>query len=365
MSTITHLHSLSDYLLQHPNSGQEQTDATLFVPSSFIGCYQLDVSEVPKRFLAQALPAMLEDLMVDDIDGQHLCQGNYKKGQLLPILAVSKEQVQEWIDSATSCGLNITSLYPDFYALPYKAGQVALYTDNSYAIARTDEHQGFSGTHDEVTTLLQLHLQQQETSPSLHLYGERDALDSINVDAQYHGELRDMSLQAPALDLRQGQFSGKPKATNPYKGLEWVLGTAALLVIAICINNLSEAKHYKVQHATLLPQVQQDYQRLFSKPPTGDWFSAAKNQANLAQVQLTSPELNHWRLIENINAAVKSCRSCQIDELTVNKNTALLTVKKEGSDPLVSRLKDNGKLNVANVDSSGTAVSIKLTLVGA
>ena len=361
MTKVLHIQQLSDYSEATTPAGESSSRAKLLVPSGAIGCYSLDVSEVPKRYLTQALPAMLEDHLVDDIETQHFNHSTYKRNANLQVLVASDEMMQQWLDSASSCGFQVDGIYPDFYAIPFEEGHPSLFVKEDYAIVRTGEHAGFSGSTVEVLTILSL----MEGVSVVDCYSEESIPANESIQTVFKPAIDDFNVDSHAINLCSGEYDAKPQAQNPYAGFMVPMALAACLMAVIAVNNWAQTQYFNSQADLIEPKVEQDYRRLFGENASAGWQARASYQGRLAQAQLNSPELSHWQLLKNINDAISSCRSCQIDNISFKDNSASLTVKTEGSQPLVSSLESSGSLLIDSKETQQNALLLTLKMAGA
>jgi len=141
-----------------------------------------------------------------------------------------------------------------------------------------------------------------------------------------------------------------------------------VLVLGWCLNNVAQSHYFTQTAEQLQPAIMEDYQRVFGAPPEGNWLAPAKTQARLAAIQLSGTELSHWHLLRHLNPTIRGCKTCQVDEITFNNNSALLTLKKEGSETLIKQLNSDSSLVVEATEAPSTlssSVSLKLSLAEA
>ena len=331
--------------------------AVLLVPSSGISCFELHDIDIPKRYLQQAIPSLLEDKLAENIDELHISISSYSKQQGLQLIVATNQRVQEWLDAASVCGINPTAIIPDFYTLPLHSDAVSVHLNDDYAIARTGTHSGFSGSLNEVLTLLTF----GEACPQVHLYGTTNSdISALNV-VETHAAL-EPQLSTNAIDLRHGKFAGKRQQANPYKPFYWPLALSALLSLSISLHFYMEGRFYKAENQLLTEAVSADYRTVFDANIEPNWQPSAHFQTALAQVQLSGHKLESWLLLKRLNEALASCRSCVIEELSLNQQGALLTVHTQGSAALISAINESNQLLLSKQQKMETNTTLSISL---
>lgn len=342
MNNTIHLHQLSDHAQAHERDATTPLiDAVLLVPSSGISCIALSGIDIPKRYLQQALPSLLEDKVVEPIDDLHLSTSAHGKTQL-DVLVATNHTVQEWLDTALSCGINPSAILPDFYALPLHPQAYSVQVLGDYAVVRCDTHSGFSGSRAEVLALLA-----RSPSLALHCYGELDPDIAALGDIESHPEQLTYT-DANAISLRHGKFAGKRRGSNPYRPYYWPLALTATLLLSMSLNFYLQGRYYEAENKLLKTAISDDYQAIFSKPIEPNWQASAQFQTALAQAQLNGHTLENWHLLQQLNRAMARCNNCVIEELSLDPQGARLTLKRSGSEALVSAIATIDQLHLSS-----------------
>ena len=356
MNTVFLYHQLSDLAAASDRDGETPLqEAVLLVPSADVTTFTINADDIPGRYLSQALPPLLEDELAEPVNDLHLSPASHKKGQPLAVLVVKNHVMQEWVDTARTCGIAATAIYPDFYLLPDNT----LYIDGDYAIVRLAGPQGFSGPVAEVLQLLPLMPDRQQLQ--LLYTGDRPAavaaLEFADTTAR---PAAPTTVDTNAINLQQGAFAVVKKRRNPYKAWLWPLAAAATLLVAIAVNLLLQQYFYKRDNTVLAEAVAADYQRVFGTAPPANWQAQPGYASAVATAQLNGDKLGHWRMLKELNLAISACRSCVIEELTINNATALLTVKQAGSEALLSQLNTSPVLTLEQRQTTANTITLKL-----
>ncbi len=364
MSNIIHLHQLSEHAAANDREADTPLqEASLFVPSGEISCFEIDASEIPARYLQQALPPLLEDLIADELDNIHVSHGKHNKNVPLPVLISKPQTLQEWIDTAISSGIQAIHIFADFYSVKEpKNDTIHVHINDDYAITRLSTHQGFSATTEETLSLL-AHISQNK---KVVIFSDKPLESTKNLTFSIESPDTEPPSLDNAINLRQGPFViQKRRKTNPYKPFMWPIVLTAVLMLALCLNFVAQTHYYKQQNIILSQAVKQDYQRVFGKVPEGNWQQSARYLNATARAQLEGSQLGHWKLIKQLNNAISSCRSCVIEEITINNQSVLLSLKQEGSQSLVSIIKEQTDLKIEDEQKTQNTITLKLKHMGA
>lgn len=332
MSEIVFLHQLSLRAQQQDAGAQMRRDpVVLLVPSCELSTLAVDVSQVPARYRQQALPALLEDRLLQEIDQLHLASGPSCEGQL-PVLIVSDSQMQEWLDTAHVCGVEPVAIYPDFYTLKDPGAGAVVTIREGQGLVRFGTHQGSSG---EVAQLMALVRHAELDLVALHSDGSV-AVEPADLVPQ---PLEPVALYGEPINLRQGAYALKNNRRNA-KGSWWPqLGLAALLLLAVGLNLFMQNRYYQSENARISQSVTQNYQRLFGTRAQGsDWMDEAKYQRSLIDLAGAPSRQRAWQLLKRFNRELQRCASCEVEAVTLSGNRLELTLQEPGSEPLIERL---------------------------
>lgn len=324
------------------NYSAQASGRIVYVPSSGLSCFTLEPVQVPRRYLAQALPALLEDQLCEPADKLHICWGQYQRGKPLPVIVVQQSLMQEWLDAVAVSGIKASALVPDFYSLPCPTEGANLYWDGDYGIVRTGEHSGFSGGREEVENLLKVAFSGQKQ------YCYETYLPSVDI--------------SKAINLRQGKYALPVQWKAFYQPFAWPLGLAAALLICISAYFHISGNDYQQQNTRLQQANANIHQQLFNQEPDSNWLARARYQVQLARRQLSQQNMQQWHLLQQVNQLMARCKSCIVNGLDMNQKSVVLTLLDKGSESLLQQLAKSSKLELALTQRTAEAVSITIRL---
>ena len=119
--SVEHLYNLD----QHFNAtddplqsvaGARVDSKSLWVPSERVGLHSIPIPSAPERKWAELIPWMLEDRLLQPVDEMHFVVAG-RDDQQLHILAVSQQDMREWLRIADNAGVAASAMAPDFMAL--------------------------------------------------------------------------------------------------------------------------------------------------------------------------------------------------------------------------------------------------------
>lgn len=362
MTSVIHLHQLAAHALAHERDASSPLqDAVLLVPSADVSVFEIDTGEIPKRYLQQALQPIVEDLVAEDLDDLHISHTVFKKAELLIVFVTRKQTLRQWLDVANASGIRPLAIYADFYSAPYTESNLQLVVRDAYGCARTAAHQGFSGSLDELLNLLPL--VGDGRAITIETDAELNLPDTVAATQSLLPATPPYAIYGEPVNLLQGEFAPKQQRQNPYRPYYWPLGLAAAALLSLSINYAVMARHYQSQQQRVNTAVEQDYQRLFGEAPVSGWFNNAQQRSRLARLQINGDKLQHWQLVKLLNDSLNNCRTCQIEELSVSNNIALLSLKESSSQTLVANIAKNPLLQMLSQQKNETIVTLKIALV--
>ena len=92
---------------------------------------------------AEVIGYSLEDNLIEPIENYHLVLAARKSGQAA-VMALSHKQMQQWCEALYIAERLPLGLFPDFLALPWKAGGASLHLSPQRALVRSDKFYGFA-----------------------------------------------------------------------------------------------------------------------------------------------------------------------------------------------------------------------------
>lgn len=115
----------------------------VLVSSAALAMTQVTLPEKGQRQALKALPFMLEEQLVDNVEQMHFVVGA-REGEQLNVVAVTHEQMQNWLEWLTEAGLKARVIVPDCLALPLADCQWAAMMFGRELLLRTSVGSGQS-----------------------------------------------------------------------------------------------------------------------------------------------------------------------------------------------------------------------------
>ncbi len=159
---------------EHPPSAQQMkislADAAghgqgrqviVLVPSEQVILTEVAVPTANRQRQRLAVPYLLEDLLVADVDQLHFALGSYEDGKVA-VAVVAHEQMRHWMEQLAKAGIQPKFMAPDVLALPLREEAWSVALTGDMATIRTGLQSGFSCDADNLPLLLDQALQLAE-----------------------------------------------------------------------------------------------------------------------------------------------------------------------------------------------------------
>lgn len=240
------------------------------VPSTDI---KLSTVELPHKANAKvlaALPFMLEDDVVGDVDDHFFAFGAAVDNQQT-IAAVNRSKMHEWLVCLSEAEITCERLIPDVLALPLHENAISgLGLENEW-LFRLGAWNSIAGELSWVLPTLTQFVEKQQDTKTLHLYSPLpDESDTANLAIQSEPEELPMEVMASQLsgvsfNLLQGEFKIRKKLSESAKQWRWVAVLAALALFTNVANKGIEAYLLSTQSEQLSAQIAAAYKQAFPK----------------------------------------------------------------------------------------------------
>ena len=237
-----------------------------FAASQAIAFHQVSLPTKANRKLLSAIPYMLEDELVGDLNEQFFAFGkNYGLEQ--EVAVVSQSQMTTWLSWLQTADLVCEYLYPDVLCLPWEANQVSILGLEPDILCRSGEFSGVQGNAAFIRWLCK-----DKLSESQHVLALSE-LDSEITEcfAQYSEQLAQLPLlvmleqaeQAPPLNLFQQVFSQRKKSHNHWQNWRLAAGLAGLALVVNLIAKHVELNDIEAQRAQIKTQIEANIKQGF------------------------------------------------------------------------------------------------------
>jgi general secretion pathway protein L len=229
---------LSDGSLAEAAASQAGLRLVVLVPSSAVLLASAKVPTTQRQRALRAVPAVLEDQLVADIETQHFALGEPDGEGLFPVAVTDRARMRDWLEALSAAGLQPDHLVPGLLALPLEEHRWTVWAEPDLVSVRTGPHQGFISDPENLTWLWELAA--GETPPGEALWcGSVEAPADLPGSPTLQRDERDPLLvladglgERPTLDLLQGEFSRSAqwaRLLRPWRA------TAALVLAALVV----------------------------------------------------------------------------------------------------------------------------------
>lgn len=208
----------------------------VFVSSTALTITQVPLPEKGKKQAIKAIPFILEESLVDNIENLHFVVGP-QEGDMVDVVVVSHEQMLDWTSWLANAGIKPRQMVPDCLALPLVEGKwSAIAFDNEY-LFRTSMGQGAAIPKSWTSVILPRILEDQEEIPMIICYSPMELgelavephYDDLPILCLFHG------LAFAEIDLLTGGYKSKRKLSKHFfiwKNVALVAGICILLSLA-------------------------------------------------------------------------------------------------------------------------------------
>jgi general secretion pathway protein L len=248
-----------------------------FVPTEAVLLTTAILPTRGRQRLLQAVPYVLEEHLIDDVDEMHFALGQRLSGDQHVVGVVSRERMSAWLGLLREHGLQADAFVPDVFALPWQPDSWSVYVTGERVLVRTGAQSGFASDPASAPLIMSRALADLgEDAPQrfevYHAAGATEGLHDwpegaeINVHALGQGLL---SLVADGFDakaafnLLQGEYSRRERLSKHLR--QWYPAAAVLgawLVIQLALQiydyNVRSAKTERLQ-----AEIEQVYRATF------------------------------------------------------------------------------------------------------
>ncbi len=172
--SVDHIHHIDRRITNEGEAfvsaaGSNADVMNLWVPSERVSSHWIDVPTAPERKWAELIPWMLEDRILHPVADMHFVIAGRSQDNQLHILAVSKQDMQDWRRIADNAGVAALSMVPDFMVLPWEEGRINVGWREGVCLVRNGVNEGFAARPDIAWAMIERLLQRPEIAPRLSI----------------------------------------------------------------------------------------------------------------------------------------------------------------------------------------------------
>jgi len=253
----------------------------VYVPSPDILLTKVTLPAGRRAQLLTALPFVMEDHVLDDIDSLHYALGSRGNDHRYSVAVIKKDHLQTYLDWLATAGLKPRSLQPDIFLLPQHKNTWSLLCQEQQALLRHESAAGFACPLDSLQILLPKLLDEYQETPPSHIDSwqcsteQQELLAGLTADTEwrYHelppaadtglNLLRQNGLSGNTINLLQGSFAPGSRIKQYLK--PWI-ATAALLLVWFTLGFVSDISEYyslKNRNAKMEQQITTIFRQTF------------------------------------------------------------------------------------------------------
>jgi general secretion pathway protein L len=225
-----------------------------------------------QRALA-ALPYVLEDRLISDVETLHFAPGMREAGGALSAAVVERARMDQWLGRLRGAGIEPDVLAPDTLTLPFEAGCWTVLDKGDISLVRTTAQGGFALDSANFALLLPLSVEEagEQRPERIVLYDNAHKLDlEFPQESGVHVEWRaltgsKLALMArhyndqAAINLLQGDYSRREQLGRMWR--PWI-PAALMLAVLLLVNSAMTIGDYVTlsrENAALETEIQTLY----------------------------------------------------------------------------------------------------------
>ncbi len=235
------------------------------VPSDSVRLFTRHIAADEAKHLSKALPYMLEEDVIDDVDDLHFAYQGLGDEQYL-IAVVRNEQMQAWQAALPDSWEG--HWLPEALLLPWQLGEICIVMEADSAILRLGEWTGARIERSLVGPLLA----SLDTEPAaIVIYGQQQADDTNTVPEHLQrlvqwrqGNLGSALLLAqdgPAFDLRQGRFAPQLPLGRWWRLWQRVAVAAGVALVLQLGADVAQYQRLKADNTRIRQAIQDSYRQ--------------------------------------------------------------------------------------------------------
>tara|TARA_B110000977_G_scaffold54054_1_gene73579 strand:- start:2365 stop:3498 length:1134 start_codon:yes stop_codon:yes gene_type:complete len=331
--SVEHLYNLdqqvntSDDPLQSV-AGTNLESKSLWVPSERIGLHSIDIPSAPERKWAELIPWILEDRVLQPVEEMHFVVAA-RDDQQVHILAVSQQDIREWIRIADNAGIAAVAMAPDFMALDWEPGILSVGWREGMLLVRDGINSGFAALPAVGWVMVDSILKSTSVIPrlSISLPDEDMVPEHLRAEANINSSSVDWQFSAfPAVNLMTAEF--KPKAARPVWFQWWPVAASTIAVLLLTVIYLQLAsRSFEAEVSDLQQHLLTSHSRVFggAKPALAEFRSSAEARIEQLFKQQKSLQAEPVAALSALDAVMNACQ-CELQAMTASKSGVQLKV---------------------------------------
>ena len=309
-------------------AGTNLESKSLWVPSERIGLHSIDIPSAPERKWAELIPWILEDRVLQPVEEMHFVVAA-RDDQQVHILAVSQQDIREWIRIADNAGIAAVAMAPDFMALDWEPGILSIGWREGMLLVRDGINSGFAALPAVGWVMVDSILKSTSVMPrlSISLPDEDMVPEHLRAEANINSSSVDWQFSAfPAVNLMTAEF--KPKAARPVWFQWWPVAASTIAVLLLTVIYLQLAsRSFEAEVSDLQQHLLTSHSRVFggAKPALAEFRSSAEARIEQLFKQQKSLQAEPVAALSALDAVMNACQ-CELQAMTASKSGVQLKV---------------------------------------
>jgi type II secretion system protein L len=309
-------------------AGTNLESKSLWVPSERIGLHSIDIPSAPERKWAELIPWILEDRVLQPVDEMHFVVAA-RDDQQVHILAVSKQDMREWIRIADNAGIAAVAMAPDFMALDWEPGILSVGWREGMLLVRDGINSGFAALPAVGWVMVDSILKSTNVVPRLSISLPDEGLipEHLRTEANINSSSVDWQFsEFPNVNLMTAEF--KPKAARPVWFQWWPVAASTIAVLLLTVIYLQLAsRSFEAEVSDLQQHLLNSHSRVFggAKPILAEFRSTAEARIEQLFKQQKSLQSEPVAALSALDAVMNACQ-CELQAMTASKSGVKLKV---------------------------------------
>lgn len=248
----------------------------VLVPATAVLLTAAGIPTRNQQRILQALPYMLEDQLVSDVEQLHFALGRRDEHGNVHAAVVERDQMERWMEALREAGIETDTLIPEMLAIPLEPDTWTVLVDGDTALVRTGAQTGFAADAGNLGIVLRRALDEAgdrrprrtvvyEVSgriddalslPDIEKRPPETGLDTLAFLTRHLDE-------GSAINLLQGKYSRREQLSRMLR--PW-LPAAALLGALVLVNaGMTVTDYFRLSRASaeLEQEIEQIYRETF------------------------------------------------------------------------------------------------------
>ena len=250
--------------------GEDRIQLCFAAPAERLRLQVLEIAAEEKKHLEQALPFMLEEQLAQDIEGLHFALQDL--GELRYGVAIcDRDDMAAWASLLEDYPVN--TWLPEPLTLPWEEGQWTLVLEGDRALLRTGACEGAGMERELAPAMLQAAIADIELPTSLVVYSEHPDADAAVIPealvdraqwrkGNYSAALMLSNLNAPVLNLRQGDFAPRLPLARWWRDWRLVAGVFAAAIAVQLLATWAEYAQLGRENLALRGAIEASYRQV-------------------------------------------------------------------------------------------------------